>query len=295
MKLNEFKYPILKSIENNILKKPFDIINENEWDLMRKDIETELKLFDRELKISYITKPIHEKLLEKNIFIKAKDLLKNVPETIGYIILPEKQRPLKVKETEEYDLSEYEYDSLLFSFVNQDTYDLNQFGKIDEEFMEDKEDKEYYLAGRWLTILPIKNGKIIYCLRNSNVSNDEEYGTIHGTETEDAYGNILDYLFSYLIFYNFTETENKTIFSTESGKQRRIKIDNEKFLNESNNDIEIIDTNYFTRIIRTGEFGVSGHFRLQKHGPKNSLTKLIYIEKYKKSGYTKEAKQELKK
>ncbi|WP_347839972.1 hypothetical protein [uncultured Draconibacterium sp.] len=304
MKITEIKYPILKNISENILQNPNNIISVDEWNLMRQDIQEELKFYkNEELNISYITRPIHEKLLEKKNFIKAKDLLKNVPETKGYIILPEKFKPLRVKDNVDNNLEDFEYDSVLFSFVNQYSYDLLKHGEVDEiatvnlEELDEEEkiERENYLSGRWLTILPIQNGKIKYCLRDSNVSVDEEFCTVHGHESYDAYANILDYVFSYLIFYNFTETDNKIIFGTDSGKQRRIKIENEKFLNETKNEIEIIDTNYFTRIIRTGEFGVSGHFRLQRHGPENSLTKLIYINEFKKNGYTREAKQDLKK
>jgi hypothetical protein len=296
MKIDEKRFPLLESCRNNFLENPQAIISPDEWDLMRGDIEKQLKLFNRqELDISYITKPIHEKLKDLKNFSKAKTLLQNVPETYGYAIFPEKFKPQLVKDTEDYDLDEFEYDSVLFAYITQETHDLNAWGKLDEDMMEDEEDRKEYLAGRWLLVFPIQNGKIKYCIRDSNICVSEEFGDVHGHEAWDAYGNLLDYIFSYLIFYNFTETENKIIYGAESGKQRKVKIDKEKYLNDTKNNIEIIDTNYFTKIIRTGEFGVSGHFRLQNYGQNNSQTKLIYIEDYKKNGYTREAKQDIKK
>ncbi len=295
MKIDEKHYPILRSLKNNFLITPQTLISENEWDLMKNDIELSLKLFKSPLTINYITKPIHEKLKDRNNFIKAKQLLKDVPETFGLIILPEKFRPKRVRDTEDLDLNDYEFDSVLYAYIKQDTHDINFYGKIDENDINTEENREYYFSGRWLITLPIQNGQIKYALRGANICVSEEFGVIHGTETEDAYGDILDYILSFLILYNFTETDNKIIFGLDSGKPRKVKIDSEKFLNDTKNNIEIIDANYFTKIIRTGEFGVSGHFRLQSHGKDNELTKLIYIEPYKKNGYTREAKQELKK
>ena len=57
-----------------------------------------------------------------------------------------------------------------------------------------------------------------------------------------------------------------------------------------NYDIEIIDITYFTRLIRTGEFGVSGHFRVQYFGTGNNEAKIIFIDSYKKNGYSRGAK-----
>ncbi len=99
---------------------------------------------------------------------------------------------------------------------------------------------------------------------------------------------------SFILFYNYTETETKIIHGIDSGEQRRVKLNGEKFINSSKNDIEIIDSSYFTKIIRTGEFGVSGHFRVQRHGIENSEAKIIFIDGYKKSGYTRNAKIEKK-
>ena len=47
---------------------------------------------------------------------------------------------------------------------------------------------------------------------------------------------------------------------------------------------------YFTKLIRTGEFGVSGHFKVQHFGVGNNEAKIIYVDNYKKGGYTRGAK-----
>ncbi len=95
---------------------------------------------------------------------------------------------------------------------------------------------------------------------------------------------------SFILFYNFTETEPHIVHGMETGKSRRLKLNDEKFLNETKNDIEIIDITYFTRLIRTGEFGVSGHFRVQYFGTGNNEAKIIFIDSYKKNGYSRGAK-----
>lgn len=63
-----------------------------------------------------------------------------------------------------------------------------------------------------------------------------------------------------------------------------------KVLNETGADIEYIDSNWFTTIIRSEGFGVTGHFRLQPCGPNLADRKLIYIAPYEKQGYTRKAR-----
>lgn len=62
-----------------------------------------------------------------------------------------------------------------------------------------------------------------------------------------------------------------------------------KYLNETKTGVEIVDSTWFTNIIRTEGFGVQGHFRLQPY-PSLGIKKLIYIAPFEKHGYTRKAK-----
>lgn len=321
MKINEDKFPILSCIENNVLSEKIQEfldrqIPEKEE---QKDIISSFPfLVDKSLQINYISKGIHEKLIETSNFIKAKELLKGSPTTTGLLLLPETIYPdfTNVPDYVDADSEDYPINAILYSWLTMDEHDkisnewtlndlksrikagekppqgANWDGLIeqlenDEEWGND-EDRE-------LLILPIYNEGTTQASSSGIVNNDEIYGWEY-SEAEDRcwYGKIHDYVMSFILFYNFTETETKVIHGIDSGEQRRIKLNGEKFINYSKNDIEIIDSTYFTKIIRTGEFGVSGHFRVQRHGIGNSETKIVFIEEYKKSGYTRNAKIEKK-
>lgn len=64
-----------------------------------------------------------------------------------------------------------------------------------------------------------------------------------------------------------------------------------KYFNETKSPIEILDSSWFTTIIRTEGFGVTGHFRLQPYGPGRTMKKWVYINDYEKHGYVRRAKK----
>ena len=89
------------------------------------------------------------------------------------------------------------------------------------------------------------------------------------------------------IFMKYAEVETKHI-----KKNTKEKINGVKAFNKSNLDITYLDSKWFTNIIMSEGFGVSGHFRLQPY--KNNMNvwnkKLIWINDYKKNGYTSKEK-----
>ncbi len=61
--------------------------------------------------------------------------------------------------------------------------------------------------------------------------------------------------------------------------------------NKTKSDIQIIDSTWFTTLVKSDEFKVRGHFRLQPCGEGMAKRKLIWVSEFKKSGYTREAKK----
>lgn len=61
--------------------------------------------------------------------------------------------------------------------------------------------------------------------------------------------------------------------------------------NKTKHNIEIIDSTWFTTLIKSEEFKVRGHFRLQPYGEGLSKIKLVWINEFKKHGYTREARK----
>jgi hypothetical protein len=64
----------------------------------------------------------------------------------------------------------------------------------------------------------------------------------------------------------------------------------EKYVNETKQRIEILDSTWFTTIVRSEGFGVTGHFRMQPYGPGLAQRRLTWIEPFEKHGYTRKAK-----
>lgn len=118
----------------------------------------------------------------------------------------------------------------------------------------------------------------------------EKDGTtrVQGTFSEKGGLQSIGFIISCLIvpFLTFAEHEVKVINATEKAK---VKIDKEKYITDIPSDIEIVDSTWFTTIIRTEGFGVSGHFRLQPVGQGRQGRKLTWISDYEKHGYTRRA------
>jgi hypothetical protein len=87
----------------------------------------------------------------------------------------------------------------------------------------------------------------------------------------------------------FCELKTKVV---EAGKHT-IHV-GQKYVNESKQAVEILDSTWFTTIVRTEGFMVGGEtggfFRLQPHGPGLTQKKLVWIFPFQKHGYTRKAK-----
>jgi hypothetical protein len=109
--------------------------------------------------------------------------------------------------------------------------------------------------------------------------------------SETATNNDLDNMkvvsdiFTLLLFIKYCDLETKLI----KPKSKELHIGT-KYLNETNHKIEVLDSTWFTTIVRSDGFKVRGHFRLQAHGEGLQQRKLIWISDFEKSGYTRTAK-----
>lgn len=63
--------------------------------------------------------------------------------------------------------------------------------------------------------------------------------------------------------------------------------------NQSDYSFEIMDSTWFTTLVKSDAFKVRGHFRLQPCGEAFKDRKLVWIKDFKKEGYTRKAKKEL--
>lgn len=92
-------------------------------------------------------------------------------------------------------------------------------------------------------------------------------------------------IFSLILFLKYCDLEVKEV----KGNSKANHIGT-KYVNETNNNIQILDSTWFTTIVKNEGFHVRGHFRFQPCGPKLSERKLIWISDFDKEGYTRTAK-----
>jgi hypothetical protein len=94
------------------------------------------------------------------------------------------------------------------------------------------------------------------------------------------------FIIAFCFFKKYCEIETKET----SPKNRRAKVAGNKYLNETDKRITILDSTWFTNLVVSGAFNVSGHLRWQACGPGLKERKLIWVAEYEKEGYTRKAK-----
>lgn len=94
-------------------------------------------------------------------------------------------------------------------------------------------------------------------------------------------------ILTFVLFKKYCDIETKII---DPKKNRRATIAGQKYVNETDKRITILDSTWFTNLVVSGAFEVSGHLRWQPYGPGLSQKKLIWISDYQKEGYTRKAK-----
>ncbi len=104
---------------------------------------------------------------------------------------------------------------------------------------------------------------------------------------ETSKKNILVSTLHILAFLKYAEIE-----TVELKPKEKKKLFDCKYLNETNETIEIIDSSWFRTIINSEGFNVRGHFRLQPKKKDGKWTKeLIWINEFKKKGFVRKAKR----
>lgn len=95
----------------------------------------------------------------------------------------------------------------------------------------------------------------------------------------------MSFLVSFILFKKYVELETKML--PPNKKEKHVGI---KYLNETKYNVEILDSTWFTTIVRSEGFEVSSHFRFQPCGRNMSDRKLVWIKSFEKTGYTRRAK-----
>ena len=89
----------------------------------------------------------------------------------------------------------------------------------------------------------------------------------------------------------FIKCSNVEVFEMKPNeKARPPQMRDKKWINKSGFNVILVNSDWNRLYIRTEEFKVRGHLRFQRHGPKNALVKLIWINPYVKQGYKRKVK-----
>lgn len=112
-------------------------------------------------------------------------------------------------------------------------------------------------------------------------------GLISGDD--DLAHKIVNEVHSILLLKRYADIEILEV----NRRKKKVKKEGEKILSEIKSKIQILDSNWFTTIIRSESFNVKGHFALRAYGKGRKKRKLVWINPYEKSGYTRKAKLSL--
>ena len=190
-------------------------------------------------------------------------------------------------------------------YINDDTFNLGS--KMEELLKCDLTDSGVILRKDEVTIvynLVSREGKIgfqVYHLGGDNILLSMHTGVLDGLnmDFQDIYCElnfvkkipsnvVVGSLMTDVIFKRFAPIET-VIINKETN--RRTKLNKEKYVNEVKQDITVIDSNWFTTIIRSKGFGVKGHFGLRACGKNHQDRRVVWIDSYKKNGYIRKAKK----
>lgn len=97
---------------------------------------------------------------------------------------------------------------------------------------------------------------------------------------------IMHEIFGIILFLRFAEIETKVLSAGQ-----KVKEFNCKYVNDTKVNVEIVDSTWFTNLVKSDGFDVRGHFRLQAFGEGMKDRKMIWINPFHKSGYTAPARK----
>jgi len=139
----------------------------------------------------------------------------------------------------------------------------------------------YELYGVNGIIMAFRDNELVYVHCKGLMYTTKNIGMVDGEQFNASW--IFDILWASLLFMKYAKVETK-----EMGKMKKEVFNNEKYVNNSQNNIIIVDCLWIVNLIRSGAFKVRGHFRLQ---PYLDRKELIWISEFEKHGYTRKAKK----
>ncbi|MBE7174697.1 MAG: hypothetical protein INR73_29270 [Williamsia sp.] len=136
------------------------------------------------------------------------------------------------------------------------------------------------VAERWTP----KTGQEMQAWRSKALLTKESLAMVDNNHTLWA-GQAVGNVFLFIQFLKHCPIQTKELTA-----RKKARLYDCKYVNQTDLTIQVLNSTWFTNLVKSEGFNVRGHFRWQRHGPNNSLLKLIWINEFEKSGYTMAAK-----
>jgi hypothetical protein len=256
MRLNYDNYPILEKLEKGIFGKIGMTVSDSKlWplhspqmDMLRDNFKANIPYYKKSIK--FIVKPLQEAIEDNRDKLLDLSLILNIGDAAGTIIIGDFQFCYKIQSTAGDD-------QWLYSIYVFNGY--NFIGLVYNEH-DGELDKKYFYASSLVT-------------GNDNPTIEER---------GDAGKRLFGLLLTAINFLKCAEIETKFLPPSRQIWDGPTCLYN----NKSKYPIEIIDSTWFTTLVKSDGFKVRGHLRLQPYGEGMTKRKLVWINEFQKNGYT---------
>jgi hypothetical protein len=213
--------------------------------------------------------------LRKNVFVLSDDFQKAIR-----LSTPSFAKILR-------ENSDYVFQNLKYTTGVYITQDVSNYYHID-------------LKNQTISFCVFQNNNLVYALQNLDVSSLKQKNItkitlgiyIPGYTPPTIWNSLINAIivvaydiFNICLFRTFADHELKVVSRKSTGK-----INNMVYRNMNKTDVAVLDSSWYTSIVRTEGFVVRGHMKMQPCGPNLSERKLIYVDSFEKYGYVRKAK-----
>ena len=140
------------------------------------------------------------------------------------------------------------------------------------------------LPNGFIRIMRIKKEGALFTLINFKMEGDNRIVTYDSTAKPESERSMVGIYYLLMLLKKYGQAEIEVL---PKNKKVRSQLLNDKSINETDMEVQVLDSRWFTTICRDEGFLVSGHFRLQPCKDENGewTKRLIYINPYAKHGY----------
>lgn len=220
-------------------------------------------------KVDYITQPFSEAIIKSMGSLIRDDVWNNMGEEYGTIL--NMGFPFKGVSVMYYIRGEQNspyHTSMLYYFMKDVFLGMRM----------NAPEKNYFFTIMSNILPPQFSKNFGHLVQNKVLSKEEIINEVDNL----LYTNTI----AYINFIKYAQVETKELKAGQKLKEVDCK-----YINETKNNVRILNSTWFTNLVKSDAFKVRGHFRLQAFGEGMKDRKLIWINEFQKSGYTAPARK----